>query len=116
MPRRFIRHLLVLLVMLSSEVWALGLGEVRLDSALNQPMRAEIELLGATEEELANLVVTLASAETFERYGIDRPFYLQDLVFEIVESGRADGNFISIRSASPMTEPFLTFLVEATWS
>ncbi|MCH7899068.1 MAG: hypothetical protein IIC62_06965, partial [Proteobacteria bacterium] len=64
MPRRFIRHLLVFLVMLSSEVWALGLGEVRLDSALNQPMRAEIELLGATEEELANLTVNLASAET----------------------------------------------------
>ena len=59
MPRRFIRHLLVLLVMLSSEVWALGLGEIRLDSALNQPMRAEIVLLGATEEELANLSVTL---------------------------------------------------------
>ncbi len=116
MPRRFIRHLLVLLVMLSSEVWALGLGEIRLDSALNQPMRAEIELLGATEEELANLSVALASVETFRRYGIDRPFYLQDLVFELVESGRADGNYISIRSTSAMSEPFLTFLVEATWS
>ena len=116
MPRRFIRHLLVLLVMLSSEVWALGLGEIRLDSGLNQPMRAEIELLGATAEELANLSVSLASAETFERYGIDRPFYLQDLAFEVVESGRVDGNYISIRSATPMTEPFLTFLVEATWS
>jgi len=79
-------------------------------------MRAEIELLGATEEELANLSVALASAETFERYGIDRPFYLQNMVFEVVESGRADGNYISIRSVSPMTEPFLTFLVEATWS
>ena len=116
MPRRFIRHLLVFLVMLSSEVWALGLGEVRLDSALNQPMRAAIELLGATEEELRNLTVTLASAETFERYGLDRPYYLQDLVFEVVESGSADGNYISIRSTSAISEPFLTFLVEATWS
>jgi pilus assembly protein FimV len=116
MPRRFIRLLLVFVMMLSSEVWALGLGEVRLDSALNQPMRAEIELLGATPEELANLTVTLASAETFERYGIDRPFYLQDLVFDIVQSGREDGNYVRVRSASPMTEPFLTFLVSATWS
>ena len=116
MPRRFIRHLLVFVIMLSSEVWALGLGEVRLDSALNQPLRADIELLGATPEEVANLSVSLASAETFARYGLDRPFYLQDLVFDIVPSGRDDGNYIRIRSTSPMTEPFLTFLVEATWS
>ena len=116
MPRRFIRHLLVLVIMLSSEVWALGLGEVRLDSALNEPLRAEIELLGATPEELANLSVDLASAETFDRYGLDRPFYLQDMSFEIVRSGQAEGNYIRVRSGSPMTEPFLTFLVEATWA
>ena len=116
MQRRFIRHLLVFVIMLSSEVWALGLGEVRLDSALNQPLRADIELLGATPEELANLNVSLASADTFARYGIDRPFYLQDLVFEVIPSGREDGNYISVRSTSPMSEPFLTFLVEASWS
>ena len=116
MPRRFIRHLLVLTVMLSSEVWALGLGEVRLDSALNEPLRAEIELLGATPEELANLSVALASSETFARYDLDRPFFLQDMTFEIVRSGQADGNYVRVRSASPMTEPFLTFLVEATWA
>jgi pilus assembly protein FimV len=116
MSRRFIRHLLVLMVMLSSEVWALGLGDVRLDSALNEPLRAEIELLGATPEELANLNVGLASSETFTRYGLDRPFFLQDMTFEIVRSGQADGNYIRVRSGSPMTEPFLTFLVEATWA
>ena len=116
MPRRFIRHLLVLVVMLSSEVWALGLGEVRLESALNEPLRAEIELLGASPEELADLRVDMASGETFGRYGLDRPVYLQDITFEIVRSGQADGNFIRVRSSSPMTEPFLTFLVEATWA
>jgi len=116
MPRRFIRLFLVLGVMLSSQVWALGLGEVRLDSALNEPLRAEIELLGATPEELANLRVALASEDTFERYGIDRPFYLQDMAFQVVRSGRADGNVIRIRTATPMTEPFLTFLIEASWS
>ncbi len=63
---------------------------------------------------MANLSVTLASAETFERYGIDRPFYLQEIQFN-VESG-PDGAYIQLRSRSPITEPFLTFLVEATWS
>ena len=50
------------------------------------------------------------------RYGIDRPYYLQDLLFNIVRSGRADGNYVQVTSLSPMAEPFLTFLVEAQWS
>jgi pilus assembly protein FimV len=104
------------LLLLSGEVWALGLGEVRLDSALNEPLRAQIELLGATPDEVQDLEVTLASPETFDRYGLERPYYLQDITFEVVRSGRADGNYILMRSAVPMTEPFLTVLVEATWS
>jgi len=116
MPRSLTRISLAILLLLSSELWALGLGDIRLESALNEPFRAEIELLSTTPEELANLKVALASAETFERYGLDRPFYLQDISFELVRTGRADGNVIRARSTSPMSEPFLTFLVEASWS
>ncbi len=116
MPRCLTRISLALVLLLSSEVWALGLGEIRLESGLNQPLRAEIELLAASPEELANLRIALASADTFERYGIDRPFYLQDITFEVVRSGSASGNFVRVRSSTPMREPFLTFLVEASWS
>jgi pilus assembly protein FimV len=105
---------LALVFFLSSEVWAIGLGDINLDSALNEPLRAEIELLSATPEELANLSVTLASAETFARYGIDRPFNLQGLEFNVTSG--PDGAVIQVRSRAPVTEPFLTFLVEATWS
>ena len=54
-------------------------------------------------------------AETFERYGIDRPFFLQGIQFNIVDRG-ANDSIVQVRSAAPITEPFLTFLVEATWS
>ena len=49
-----------------------------------------------------------------DRYGIDRPFYLQGIEFNV--EGGPDGAVIQVRSRSPITEPFLTFLVEATWS
>ena len=114
MSRRLTRISLVLVFFLSSDVWAIGLGDIHLDSALNEPLRAEIELVSATPEELSGLTVTLASADTFARYGIDRPFYLQELAFK-VESG-PNGAVIQVRSPRPITEPFLTFLVEATWS
>ena len=116
MSRRLSRISLVLVLFLSSEIWALGLGDIRLDSALGEPLRAEIELLSVTPEELDNLTVALASADTFARYGLDRPFYLQDITFTVVRTGRADGNVVQLRSQSAMSEPFLTFLVEAVWS
>ena len=116
MSRRLSRISLALVILLSSEVWALGLGDIRLESALGEPLRAEIELLSATPDELDNLTVALAAADTFARYGLDRPFFLQDIQFQIIRSGRADGNVVQLRSQSAMAEPFLTFLVEATWS
>ncbi len=116
MTRRLSRISLALVILLTSEVWALGLGEIKLDSALNEPLRAEIELLSATPDELDGLKIKLASAETFDRYGLDRPTYLQDMEFQIVRSGSGTGNVVEIRSAIAVTEPFLTFLVEASWS
>jgi pilus assembly protein FimV len=103
-------------LLLSLQVWALGLGDIRLSSALNEPLRAEIELLAATPEELGNLTVQLASQDTFQRYDLDRPAFLASLQFEVVRSGRADGNIVRVTSTQPITEPFITFLVEATWS
>ncbi len=114
MPRRLSGISLVLVLLLSSEVWAIGLGDIKLDSALNEPLRAEIDLLSATPDELDRLQVSLASAETFARYGIDRPFYLQDIEFNVIDGG-AGGPIVQLRSRSAITEPFLTFLVEATW-
>ena len=113
MSRRLTHISLGLILLLSSEVWAIGLGDIRLDSALNEPLRAEISLLSATPDELANLDVALASAATFTRYGIDRPFYLQDIEFNVVS--RPSGSVVQLRSRKQITEPFLTFLVEANW-
>nr|MBA3564712.1 hypothetical protein [Gammaproteobacteria bacterium] len=50
---------------------ALGLGDIQVRSALNQPLDAEVELISATAVELEELEVTLAPRETFERLGLD---------------------------------------------
>ncbi len=116
MSRSLNRIWLLPALLLASDIWALGLGDIRLSSALNEPLRAEIELLSATAEELTNIKVQLASAETFDRYGIDRPLFLTRVQFEVSKSGRADGNVIRVSSVEPIREPFVTFLVEASWS
>ena len=107
---------LLLVMAIAGEVWALGLGDIRLSSALNEPLRAEIELLSATPEEVNNLAVTLASEETFARYGLDRPLFLQKINFTVMRSRGVDRSFITVNSLDPVTEPFVTFLVEVIWS
>src|SRR6202790_4774747 len=63
--------------------WALGLGEIHLKSALNEPMNAEIDLIAATPDELTALRATLAGRDSFARYGIDRPPFLSTLTFKV---------------------------------
>jgi pilus assembly protein FimV len=116
MSPRLNRMWLLPVLLLASQSWALGLGDIRLSSALNEPLRAEIQLLGATPEEMENLRVQLASLETFERYDLDRPLFLSRLQFRLIRSGSSDGNIVSITSVEPVTEPFITFLVEASWT
>jgi pilus assembly protein FimV len=115
MSRNLPRVWSLLVLILTSEVWALGLGNIRLNSALNEPLRAEIELLSVMPEELQILDVLLASAETFERYGLDRPLFLQQINFNVVSREGVENSFIAITSLEPITKPLVSFLVEVTW-
>jgi pilus assembly protein FimV len=94
--------------------WALGLGNIELKSALNQPFQAQIEVVSATPDELQGLKVALAPPEMFERYRLDRPGFLQNLEFRVV-SDRSGRGVVQVTSAQSIAEPFVTLLVEATW-
>lgn len=95
-------------------VSALGLGDIHVRSALNQPLDAEVELISATAGDLEDLEVSLAPRETFERYGLDRPAILAGLDFD-VSRGEDGEPVLRVTSDRPVGEPFLTFLVEAHW-
>jgi FimV-like protein len=90
---------------------ALGLGDIRVDSALHQPFVAQIELVGATAEELGGSSAAIASEETFERYGLERaPFiYGTTLVVGQDAGGRS---VINLRSTEKFTEPVVNLLVD----
>ncbi|WP_019341648.1 FimV/HubP family polar landmark protein [Stutzerimonas stutzeri] len=96
----------------SGMVSALGMGNITLNSALNQPLSAEIELLDAGDLSADEIRVVLASSTDFARVGVERLAFLQDLRFTPV----IDGNRSRIRVASnkPVREPYLNFLVEIT--
>src|SRR5215475_7990976 len=106
---------LALLLALLSAAFALGLGDIRLLSALNAPLEAEIDLVDVTPDEMATVHAQLASRETFTRYGLDWPAYLSGVQVRTVRM--PDGReVIKLKSNDPISDPFLTMLVEVNWS
>ena len=106
----------LLLALLSpAATLALGLGDIHLKSSLNAPLDAEIDLVGASAEDLAGLKASLAERESFTRGGLDYPTFLGALSFEPQKS--ADGrNVLHVHSADAANEPFATLLVEVDWA
>src|SRR5690554_2849251 len=96
-------------LMVSSQLLALGLGELKLESALSQPLKAEIELVdtkGLTEWDINP---SLASQEDFDRAGVDRVFFLTKIEFKV------EGDRIVLTTRESINEPFLNFLIELNW-
>ena len=102
------------LLLAPQAAFPLGLGDIRLNSALNEPLSAEIDLVAPTAEELGSLSAQLASPELFQRVGIDRAAFLDTVRFQ-VGRGRDGRNVLLVSSAAPISEPFVTFLVEVNW-
>jgi len=114
MFKRLAFGLAVLMCWVPMQVFALGLGNIEMRSALNQALDARIELLRARAGELKDLSITLASADTFKRAGMDRPAFLTQLRFEVI-TNPSGAPYIQVKSAQPITEPFLNFLIEVNW-
>src|ERR1700737_4228044 len=115
------RRLMVLACLLSasflwpSSSWALGLGEIHLNSALNEPMNAEIDLIAAAPDELTALRAALAGRGGVPPSGIDAPPFLSTLTFK-VGKGKDGRDALLVRSTDAIPEPFVTFLVEVNWA
>ena len=106
---------LALLLALPSAAFALGLGDIRLLSPLNAPLEAEIDLVDVTPEEMSTVQAQLASRDTFARYGLDWPAYLSGVQVKTVKM--ADGReVIKLKSTDPISDPFVTLLVEVNWA
>ncbi len=114
MTRRPYWSLFLLLLGLPGIVGALGLGRISVDSFLNEPLNARIELLSLQGIELEDLKVRLADAESFRKAGLARPFILTGLRFEVVGED-ADRGYIRVTSRDSIKEPFLDFLVALEW-
>ena len=96
----------------TSSVMALGLGELELESFLNEPLKAQVDLLNTGGLHSDEIRIRLATSEDFERMGVDRAYFLTSIKFE-VQVDDAGRGVIQITSQDPVLEPYLDFIIEA---
>lgn len=94
---------------------AAGLGRLSVQSALGQPLKAEVELTAVAREEAPTLAVRLASESAFRQAGLDFNPALAQLRFSLERRGETN-YVVSISSLNPVNEPFLDVLLELTWA
>lgn len=101
-------------LLLTNTVLALGLGEIKLNSSLNEPLDAEVQLTSIGELTDIEILVGLGSPRDFKNAGVERLFLLTDLNFSVDLANRAQP-VLRITSKKPIREPYLNFLVEVQW-
>jgi FimV-like protein len=114
MSRGSCTPLLMVALAVPGAAHALGLGDIRVNSALNEPLSAQVDIVGATSEELQALKVAIADEEGFRRYNADRPSYLSTVSVRLGTDvqGRP---VLNLHSAAAFTDPVVELLVDVRW-
>jgi pilus assembly protein FimV len=99
----------------SLQVQALGLGRITVQSALGEPLRAEIDIAEINAEEAASLRASVASADAFKAAGLEYTAAVTNL--QISLQRRPDGrSYLRLSSDRPVSEPFVDLILEARWA
>lgn len=104
-----------LLGLSSTGAWALSLGRITVQSALGEPLRAEIEVPEINAEEAASLTAKIAPAQAFANAGLEYNQAIASLQASLQR--RADGRaYIRLSSDRPINDPFVDMIMEVSWS
>ncbi len=107
--------LAALLGLWGSNAIALSLGRINVQSALGEPLVAEIEILDINADEAASFSTRIAPPESFKTAGLEYNPALGSLqaVLQFRPNGRS---FIKLSTDRAINEPFVDMLVETSWS
>jgi pilus assembly protein FimV len=94
---------------------ALGLGEMSLNSFLNEPLDAEVTLLDTRDLTTDDIRIRLAGVEDFDRLGVDRDYFLTSIEFSVSVDPATGRGVIRLSTQEPVVEPFIDLIIEARW-
>ena len=112
--RNLTKTLAVVSLLAPTSGHSLGIGDIKLHSALNQNLDAEVSLVVSASENASDIKVNLASHEKFDVAGVPWTAFLSNIKFSTVASAKGSV-LIKISSKEAVKEPFLDFLLEVSW-
>ena len=99
----------------SSQANALSLGRIVVQSALGEPLRAEIEILEINDEEASTLRPRLALPDAFRASGMEYSAALNGLQISLQK--HTDGRpYLRLSNSRPVNDPYVDLILEASWS
>ena len=100
--------------LVTSNVQAIGLGRIVVNSALNQPLDAEISIASIEGNVLESLEIRLATDSDFRRANISIEPVVKLLQFNVING--ETGPWIHVTTDRSVRTPFLHFLAAIEWS
>ena len=112
--------LMAFLLLANCSLWsayslALNLGEIKLDSALGQPLRATIQIVDhATDSN--SFTADLYRGDNLGNTSSEDDLYLNSLSFKFADDDVGANNLLIIASEEIVQRPELDFFINVTWS
>lgn len=99
----------------STDASAFALGQLKVQSALGEPLRAEIDVTEMAAAEADSLKINVANADAFKNAGVPYNAALSDVKATLQR--RAGGQYVvRLTGTRPLNDPFIDLLLEANGS
>ena len=103
---------IILLTTLSAHnALALELGELIVISTLGEPLKAQLQISQHDGFSDAELLISQAPQNVYEKMGVDHRALYQELRFNTDETG-----LLTISSRQPIKEPYMNFILQFRWA
>ena len=97
----------------SSSLWAVGLGQLRADSSINQPLSVRIQLVDLGSTPLDEISVAVADVENFDRLDVEVADNFPAI--QISLGVDEEGPYARLESASVIRTPYLEVVLDTRW-
>ncbi|MEX8191312.1 FimV/HubP family polar landmark protein [Comamonas guangdongensis] len=99
----------------ATDAWALALGRITVQSALGEPLRAEVEIPQLSAAEADSLQAAIASPAAFRAQGMEYTGTANSVRVKVQK--RTNGTAVlQLSSAQPVNDPFVDLVIDTNWA
>ena len=99
----------------ATDAWALAMGRITVQSALGEPLRAEVEIPQLSAAEAESLQAGIAAPAAFRAQGMEYSGTANSVRVRVQR--RSNGSAVlQLSSAQPVNDPFVDLVIDANWA